>query len=596
MLLKYLPEPLKDRLRRVPFLLSGYRLFMQILKKLLRQDYSKWIKSCEPTQWQPLVSESGLTFSVIVPVFNTSPKMLNDCVQSVLKQSYKNWELILVDDASDKKETLNKLIEIEALDPRIKIIRHDVNQHISLASNTGIAAAQGGFIGVLDHDDTLSPYALNEIAYVIGQNPKVKWLYSDEDFISTANQRFNPHFKTDWNPHLLRSHNYITHFCVYEANLLKQLGGFRKGFEGAQDYDLALRMSEIVSADKIVHIPKVLYHWRVHKESSSSGNHAKPYTVEVGRRALQEHLERSSVYANVENTSNHNFYKVDYLLKEWPKVSIIIPTRDQYEVLKECVDSIFEKTTYANYEIIIMDNQTECPKAKAYLAQLSENQKVKVVLFNDAFNYSKINNYAVEHCGGEYLVLLNNDTKVITPDWLQKLVGIASQPRSGCVGAKLLYPDSTIQHAGVVLGLGGYAAHSHRCLKENQHGYFNRPHLIQNVSAVTGACLVIKKSIYLEVGGLDENFQVAYNDVDFCLRVKEAGYENVYCAEAKLFHFESKTRGSDHQNVEKISRFESEKRRLKERWGEIIENDPFYSPHLTRGREDFTIRLEYLES
>lgn len=593
MLLRYLPEPLKDKLRRVPFLLFGYRLFIQTLKKLLRQDYSKWIKDCEPSQWQPLVAESGLTFSVVVPVFNTSPKMLSDCVQSVLQQSYQDWELILVDDASDKKETLNTLTEIEVLDARIKVIRHSVNQHISLASNTGIAAAQGAFIGVLDHDDMLSPHALNEMAFAIVKHPNAKWLYSDEDFLSGRNKRFNPHFKTDWNLYLLRSHNYITHFCLYEAGLLKQLGGFRKGFEGAQDYDLALRASELVRANDIIHIPKVLYHWRVHKESSSSGNNAKPYTVEVGRKALQEHLERSKVDANVENTSNHNFYKVDYLLKEWPQVSIVIPTRDQHDVLKACVDSILSATSYPNYEIVIMDNQTECPQAKAYLAQLSEQSKVKVVLFDEVFNYSKINNDAISHCGGEYLVLLNNDTKVITPDWLQKLIGIAAQPKVGCVGAKLLYPDNSIQHAGVVLGLGGYAAHSHRCLKEQHPGYFNRPHLIQTVSAVTGACLAIKKSTYLEMNGLDESFQVAYNDVDFCLRVQAAGYDNVYCAEAKLYHFESKTRGSDQQNAVKRARFEKEKEQLKTRWGKVIEQDPYYSPHLTRGRENFTLRLEY---
>lgn len=593
MLLSWLPETIKKPLRRVMFLYPAYLYIVCKTMPLFRSNYRKWIKKTEPNLWSKKTLDHSLNFSIVVPVFNTKPKMLKECVLSVLSQSYGNWELVLVNDASTNAQTLETLNKLKKLDNRIKLIHLDTNQHISEASNVGLRAAQGDFIGFLDHDDMLSPHALNEISTNLQSNTEVKWVYSDEDFISTSNKRIAPHFKTGWNLHLLRSHNYITHFCVYEKVLLDQLGGFRKGFEGAQDYDLALRVSERLKPEQIMHIPKVLYHWRVHKESSSSGSEAKPYTVEVGKQALIEHLERSQINAVVSESTRDNFYHVVYQPSVYPKISIIIPTRDQFEILKQCIESIFEKTDYPDYEIVLMDNQTSCPNAKSYLEQLSTQENVKIINYDKPFNYSAINNEAVNYCNGEVLVLLNNDTKILSTDWLKQMVGMALLPDVGCVGAKLLYPDNTIQHAGVVLGLGGYAAHSHRCQSNNSPGYYNRPHINQEVSAVTGACLVIRKSIYTQLSGLNEDFTVAYNDVDFCLRVQAAGYKNLYCAEAVLYHYESKTRGDDNQDKQKALRFEEEKQRLKKRWKLLLDNDPFYSPHLTRDEENFKLRSRY---
>lgn len=590
MIFSWLPESVKKPIRRMPVIYKVYLALMRWLLPLIRKDYKSWMKESEPLLWSPKCSDESIQFSLIVPVYNTVPHMLKACVGSVIAQEYSNWELILVNDGSTKTHTLDALGEIESLDSRIKVIHLETNQHISLASNVGIDAAVGGYVGFLDHDDRLAAQALNEMAVKILEQPEVKWLYSDEDFINQSGQRIAPHFKTDWNLFLLRSHNYITHFCVYQTALLKRLGGFRKGFEGAQDYDLALRASEVLDKHEIAHVAKVLYHWRIHKESSSSGNEAKPYTVAVGKQALTEYFSRCKVHANVLEGNRHNYYQVQYIPTVWPKVSIIIPTRDQFDVLKLCVESILNKTNYPDYEIIVMDNQTVCADAKRYLSELNQLHNIQVVPYDHAFNYSDINNQALPYCHGEMLVLLNNDTQIISADWLSKMVGLAALPEVGCVGAKLLYPDQTIQHAGVVLGLGGYAAHSHRCMNNTDPGYFNRPHVTQTVSAVTGACLAIKKSLYEFVGGLDVEFTVAYNDVDFCLRVQQAGYDNVYCADAELYHFESKTRGDDQQNVEKAQRFEEEKKRLKERWFTIIEDDPFYSPHLTRDREDFSLK------
>lgn len=589
MIFSWLPESVKKPIRRMPLIYNAYLALMRKLLPILRKDYKAWMKEREPLLWSASSRDEPIKFSLIVPVYNTIPRMLEACVDSAIAQDYGNWELILVNDASTKAKTLAMLADIPALDTRIKVIHLETNQHISLASNAGIDAATGDYIGFLDHDDLLAPQALNEISIKIKEQPHVKWLYSDEDFISESGQRVAPHFKTDWNLYLLRSHNYVTHFCVYEAALLNRLGGFRKGFEGAQDYDLALRASEVLEKYEIAHIAKVLYHWRIHKESSASGNKAKPYTVAVGKQALTEHLVRCKIKATVKESSRHNYYQVQYIPNVWPKVSIIIPTRDQFDVLKTCVESVLHKTQYPDFEIVVMDNQTICSDAKRYLSELNQQVNIQVVSYDQTFNYSDINNQAVSYCDGEILVLLNNDTQIISEDWLSRMVGLAVLPEVGCVGAKLLYPDQTIQHAGVVVGLGGYAAHSHRCLSNMEPGYFNRPHVTQAVSAVTGACLAVKKSLYESVGGLDVEYTVAYNDVDFCLRVQEAGYDNVYCAEAELYHFESKTRGDDQQDVKKAQRFEQEKQRLKTRWSAIIDNDPFYSPHLTRDREDFSL-------
>jgi len=331
----------------------------------------------------------------------------------------------------------------------------------------------------------------------------------------------------------------------------------------------------------------------MHEGSTAANSDDKPYTVKAGRNALTEHLQRRGINANVSDGKLDNYYHVQYIPTQWPKVSILIPTRDHKSVLETCVASVLSKTDYADFELVIMDNQSKDSDALSYLNELNGYENISVIKHDKDFNYSEINNRAAELATGEVIVLLNNDTEVINDTWLKELVGLAMQSDVGCVGAKLLYPDKSIQHAGIVMGLGGYAAHSHRCTPEGSNGYFNRPHVNQVMSGVTGACLAIRKETYIAVGGLDESYQVAYNDVDFCLKVKAAGFYNVYCAYAQLYHYESKTRGDDGDSAEKVKRFDKEKALLLGRWKSEIENDPYYSPHLTRDAEDFSIRLRY---
>ncbi|MGR5270008.1 glycosyltransferase family 2 protein [Vibrio astriarenae] len=585
-----LPTEMKKKLKSHSFILKFYTWLLSFSRK----DYRDWQNEKEPLMWSPVSNQQSLTFSIVVPVYNPPVDFLKECVESVINQTYRNWELILVDDASscsEVKSYLSDLVE-QVADTRVTVIFSESNEHISLTTNKGIAQASGDYLVFLDHDDTLAPQALNELSVKFQAEPQLKWVYSDEDLMTEKGKRVLPHFKSQWNPYLLHAHNYITHLCAYQRDLVNAVGGLRQGFEGAQDYDLALRVSQQLSAKEIGHIAKILYHWRIHDNSTASSSDAKPYTHKAGKLALEQHLESIGVSAKVEDGFQNNFYKVNYLHTSWPKASIIIPTRDNREILQACVESVLNKTVYPDFELLIMDNQSQEESAKRYLQEIDRYDNVRVVGHDKPFNYSEINNTAVSYAKGEVVVLLNNDTEVISPEWLTELVGLAMQPDVGCVGAKLLYADNTIQHAGVILGLGGYAAHSHRCSPNYANGYFNRPNLNQVLSAVTGACLAIRKETYMRVGGLDEAFQVAYNDVDFCLRVQESGFNNVYCPHAVLYHHESKTRGDDQQDTTKMARFDQEKALLLERWQSKVNDDPYYNPNLTRSREDFSINIE----
>lgn len=593
MLVRLLPASTKEWLKGIPLIHATYLCLYRLLSPYLLQRYKTWIKQVEPDLWLPIQANQAICFSVVVPIYNPPIKLLKACVQSVLKQSYENWELILVNDASTCPKVNAYLKQLSISSDKVVVVTNAENSHISVTTNVGLEASSGDYIVLLDHDDLLAPQALNEVAALLSDNHELQWVYSDEDFINKKGKRIAPHFKSSWNPYLLHAHNYITHLSVYNRSLLKKLGGCRVGVEGAQDYDLALRASEVLSPIQIGHISKILYHWRMHEGSTAANNGDKPYAVKAGCDALSEHLQRREINAKVSDGNLDNFYHVQYLTKQWPKVSIIIPTRDHKSVLETCVSSLLSNTDYEDFELVIMDNQSVDSDALTYLNELAAHEKISVVKHNKPFNYSEINNRAVELTTGEVVVLLNNDTEVINASWLKELVGLAMQDDVGCVGAKLLYPDNSIQHAGVVMGLGGYAAHSHRCMPKGSNGYFNRPHINQVMSGVTGACLAIRKETYLAVGGLDTDFQVAYNDVDFCLRVKKAGFYNVYCAHATLYHYESKTRGDDGESVEKVKRFDKEKALLLERWGSEIESDPYYSPHLTRDAENFTIRNHY---
>ena len=527
--------------------------------------------------------------SIICPTYNTKVEWLVACVNSVLNQRYSNWELIIVDDASTDKSHFEYLTECVDKDTRIKTFFLDENKHISAATNAGVNMASGDYITFLDHDDKLALDALAEISNVISSNPNVKIIYSDEDLISEAGERIAPHFKSDWNLELLRAHNYITHLCCYEAELLNSLGGMRVGYEGAQDYDLILRASAIVELNDIYHIPKVLYHWRMVEGSTALSSGAKSYATDAGLKALKDHINKSDTEATVGHAARDNFYTVKYALPiALPKVSILIPTRDGMDVLRPCIETLINKTDYENFEVIVLDNGSVELETLDFLSELSSKPNFKVVRDDGGFNYSRINNHAATYASGELICLLNNDIEITQAGWLKEMVSIAIRKKVGCVGAKLLYPDGTIQHAGVILGLGGYAAHSHRGIGGNEAGYFCRAQVRQQLSAVTGACLVVKRSIFNEANGLDEGFEVAYNDVDFCLRVQALGYQNIYTPFAKLMHHESKTRGDD-SSAEKIKRFDNEKQLLVNRWKEQLVNDPFYNPNLTRSREDFSL-------
>lgn len=524
--------------------------------------------------------------SVVMPVYNPKLEWLVDAIESVRRQLYGHWELCIADDLSPNPAIRQLLDRYAAADPRIKLIFREKNGHISAASNSALNLATGEWVALLDHDDLLPEHALYCVADTILRNPQAQLIYSDEDKIDASGSRFEPYFKCEWNPELFLSHNMFSHLGVYRKALVDEVGGFRVGFEGSQDYDLALRCVERVDAAQICHIPRVLYHWRLHATSTASGVEAKPYAAVVGETAINEHLARRGIEGAAEYIDHG--YRVRYALPaQSPLVSIIIPTRNASYLLRQCVNSVLEKTHYADYEILIVDNGSDDADTLRFLRSSTENPKIRVLCDDRPFNYSALNNRAVERANGEVLCLLNNDVEVISPNWLSEMVGLALQPRVGAVGAKLIYPDDTIQHAGLVLGIFGVAGNAHKHVPRETRGYFCRAALVSAFSAVTAACLVTRKAVYEEVGGLDEvNLAVAYNDVDFCLRVREAGYRNVWTPFAELYHHESATRGRDDDPARR-ERFERETDWMKRRWGEALKHDPFYSSNLTLERDDF---------
>jgi len=528
--------------------------------------------------------------SIIMPVYNVDPKWLDKAIKSIENQWYDNWELCIADDKSIDTETLAYLENIR--NPKIKITYLEENMNISGASNAALTLAEGEYIALMDNDDEITVDALYEVVKAINEEG-AEFIYSDEDFISTEGECNNPHFKPDFSPDLLLSHNYITHLTCFSKELLHKVGKFNPKFDGSQDYDLFLRLTEQTSA--ITHIQKVLYHWRTLDTSTSANSEAKPEAIERGRLVLQEALKRRGVDASVEHANMHHYFRVKYTIQNKPLVSIIIPFKDKPELLDMCVNSILEKSTYQNYEIIGISNNSEAAETFKMMTTLEKkDDRVAFYEYNTEFNYADINNHAVNtYAKGEHVLLLNNDIEVITPDWIEGMLEHSQREEIGCVGAKLYFPNDTIQHAGVIIGLGGYAGHSHKMYPRDNPGYFNRLGIIQNVSAVTAACLMIKKYIYQEINGMDEiKFKVAYNDVDFCLRVVEKGYVNLFTPFSEMYHHESISRGYE-TTPEKIVRFQTEKDALFERHRDILENgDPYYNPNLTHDREDFGICLK----
>ena len=535
----------------------------------------------------------GLTrkplLSVLMPVYNTNSQWLVDAIESVRGQLYPYWELCIADDASTDPRVRSTLERYASEDSRIKVIFRPTNGHISAASNTALEAVTGEYIALLDHDDVLAEHALFWVADAIANNPDAELIYSDEDKIDMEGKRSTPYFKCDWNPELFFSHNMICHLGVYRTAMVRELGGFRLGFEGAQDYDLALRSIERIRPKQIIHIPRVLYHWRMHRGSTAAGLAAKPYAFKAGEKAINEHLERRGIAGWVEPLSDFMMHRIRYKLPEHlPLVSVIIPTRNGVDLLRRCITSVLKKTTYYNYEIIIVDNGSDQSETLNYLTSLGCQSNIRVLRDDRPFNFSALNNAASRLAQGNLLALLNNDIEVISPDWLSEMVSHALQPDVGAVGARLLYPDGTLQHGGVILGINGVSGHAHKRLPRNLSGYFHRAKLTQSVSAVTAACLVIRKEVYDKVGGFNEALQVALNDIDFCLRVREAGYRNVWTPYAELYHHESATRGYEN-TPEKELRFQKEAQYLQERWGDALLRDPAYSPNLTLRLEDFSL-------
>jgi O-antigen biosynthesis protein len=527
--------------------------------------------------------------SIITPIYNVSPEYLDRCIESVQAQYYENWELCLYDDGSTNIETLNCLSKWINVDQRIKITFGTKNLHISLASNEAINVSKGDFIGFLDHDDELLPETLLEVVNIINAFPKAKVIYTDEDLISPAGKYYSPHFKSDFNKSLILSLNYITHFVVVDRKIGDDSSWFRKGLEGAQDHDLILRLIEKTNA--IIHIPKVLYHWRQSETSTSYNYYEKSYAREATRKALADYAERNRFSAEILNGPAPGVFYVKRKIITNQKVSIIIPFKDQPKLLRNCIESILTKTIYKNYEILLVSNNSIEEKTFNYLNEIrNRNLQIKILEYNIPFNFSAINNWAVKQSNGEYILLLNNDIKVINAEWLDAMIEQIQIESTGVVGAKLLYADKTIQHAGVILGIGGIAGHSHRFLPDSYIGYFCRARVIQNFSAVTGACLLTKRKLWEKVGGLDEEqFKIAFNDIDYCLKIRQLGYDVIYTPYSRLYHYESKSRGYEN-TPEKIERFREESQSLKNKWGTDRIPDPFYNINLTLDSENFSLK------
>lgn len=527
------------------------------------------------------------TISIVVPVYNTPREFLRQMIESVTAQSYPNWELCIGNASPGSKEVRRVLSEYQE-NPKIKVVEIPENEGISQNTNRAMQLAEGEYIGLLDHDDLLAPNALFEIVRGINSGEQVDVVYTDEDKVTTdLKEHFQPHLKPDFNLDLLRSNNYICHFFVARRSLVEEVGGFHREFNGAQDYDLIFRCTE--KAREIVHIPKILYHWRVHKASTADNPASKMYAFDAGKRAIEEHLKRCQTRGSVEHTKDLGFYRVKYEVIGEPFVSVIIPNKDETESLKKCLDSIRKKTAYKNYEIIIVENNSEKRETFDFYKKIASD-RIKIITWEHEFNYSAINNYGVRHSRGDYLLFLNNDVEIINEGWMSEMLAHCQRKEVGIVGAKLYYPDNTIQHAGIVVGIGGVAGSMFVGLPRAYSGYLHKASIQMDLSAVTAACMLVKRSVYEQAGGLEERLAVAFNDVDFCLRVREQGHLVVYTPYAELYHYESKTRGAE-DTKEKVRRFQSEIEYMRGRWIDILkEGDPCYNPNLSLVKWDYSLK------
>ncbi|QEL20348.1 glycosyltransferase family 2 protein [Limnoglobus roseus] len=554
-------------------------------------EYQRWIRAFEPSaadlqkQRQHAFPRTPI-ISLIVPVYNPPAAFLEAMLKSVQEQTYPHWQLCLAD--ASTVPHVRPILEKFATDKRVKLEFLESNGGIVGNSNAALDMASGDFIALLDHDDTLAPFALFEIASAINANPAAEFFYSDEDKLDFSGSRVEPHFKPDWSPETLQSRNYVCHLVTAKRSLIDEIGGFRTGFEGAQDHDLVLRATE--RARQIVHIPHVLYHWRMHRQSTAADAGSKGYAHEAGKRAVQEHLDRLGIDGTAHDGIVPGLYHVAHHLRSQPLVSVIVPNKDAPEMLARCIDSL-AKSSYANFELLIVENGSTRPETFAYYRQLEKQPHVRVVEWTKPFNYAAVNNFAATQARGELLLFLNNDIEAVNPDWLERMVKLGVQPGVGAVGAKLYYADDTIQHAGIVVGMGGVAGHGHLNFPRQAAGYMQRLRFTQNVAAVTGACLLCPTDVFREVGGFDEGFVLAFNDVDLCLQILAKGHRVVWTPHAELYHFESKTRGYE-DTPEKLKRFKREHDLFHIKWGHFLkQGDPYYNPHYRLDRADFALRV-----
>lgn len=560
-------------------------------------SYQKWIRHHLPDR-NELEKQKKTSFgyrpkiSFVVPLYKTPEKYLRRLTESFQEQTYSNWELCFSDGSGAQSPLTELLKELTAKDNRIKYVSHEESLQISENTNSAIEIATGDFIAFADHDDELTPNALFECVKAINEKPQTLVIYTDEDKMSMDGHKFfQPHFKPDYNPDLLCTVNYICHLFVVSRKVIEKVGGLRSEFDGAQDYDFVLRCVEAVKDEEICHIPKILYHWRCHEDSTAENPESKLYAFEAGRRAVQAHYERTGIHAEVFKGEYLGLYRTKFIRDHDPLISIIIPNKDHIDDLKRCMESIEQKSTYKNYEYIIVENNSTDSATFEYYKKLeAENPKVRMVYWDGVFNYSAINNYGASFAEGEYLLLLNNDTEIINPDCLEELLGYCMRKDVGAVGARLYYEDDTIQHAGVVIGFGGIAGHCFVQQKRGTTGYCHRIICAQDYSAVTAACMMVKKSAFDAVGGLSEELAVAFNDIDFCMKLRKAEYLIVYNPYAELYHYESKSRGLE-DTPEKVARFNKEIATFEKKWPEILENgDPYYNPNLTLKSQDFSLK------
>ncbi|MFN5511105.1 MAG: glycosyltransferase family 2 protein [Burkholderiales bacterium] len=568
-----------------------------------RADYADWIAKYDtigPAERQWLVERlnriaSPPRISVLIPTYKPNMAWFREAVESVQRQIYPHWQLCIADDASASEALDQYLQELQASDDRIRVVRRDTNGHICHASNSALALAQGEWIALLDHDDVLPEHALLFVAEAIRAFPEAGLIYSDEDHLGPDGERESPYFKPDWNYDLCLGQNMVCHLCVIHADLVQRTGGFRPGLEGAQDHDLVLRVVEHLQPEQIIHIPHVLYHWRIHNNSTAGDAQSKPYARAAGLRAVSEHLQRTGKAAHAELVGNGR-YRVHWELPSSPPLaSILIPTRNQVGLLRQCIETLERLTDYPNREVLIIDNGSDDAAALRYLDSLRHRSGYQVIRDDRPFNYSALNNLAARKARGDFLVLLNNDIEILEPGWLTEMISIAARPEVGAVGAKLLYPDRTIQHAGVLLGIGttedsqGVAGPALKGLDGHAGGPGGRAILTQSWSAVTAACMVVSKARFDQVGGLDElHLAVAYNDVDLCLRLREAGFINIFTPHAVLIHHESISRGRD-VSSRNVERFNKERDWMIQRWATLLRRDPCSNPNLSLAQGDLRL-------